>query len=175
MITTNHTKEDLSRAYLMAVAGRAGCLVQIDEESHDYGIDATVDSVRPSGKQRKKACCPIHIQLKATEKWKKVGSNVEYSLDVGTYNYLVSLRRQKSANPVILVVLCLHKTETQWMSVDSSALSLRECCYYWFPPYNKSKKSRRSKEKIQIPAQQLFNPDVLKDFLKKRKEGKKLP
>lgn len=175
MITKNHTKEDLSRSYLMAAAGRAGCLVQIDAESHDYGIDAQVDSVRMVGKKRKKACCPIHLQLKSTENWSRDGGMVKYDLDVPTYNHLVTLKNEKQANPVILVVLCLPDDENLWASFERDTLSLRECCYYWFPPGQLSKKSASSDETLVIPEAQRLTPDILADFLLRRKEGRPIP
>jgi hypothetical protein len=174
MITENHIKEDLSRAYLMAAAGRAGCLVQIDGESHDYGIDAQVDSVRLVGKKRKKACCPVHIQLKATVNWTRNGNMIEYDLDVPTFNHLVTLNAEKNANPVVLVILCLPADPNHWAIFEQDVLQLRECCYFWLPPDVLSKKAPKSSESLQIPIDQQLTPNVLTEFLLKRMRGEPL-
>lgn len=175
MITTEHTKEDLSRAYVIAAAGRAQCVIRIGDESHDYGLDGHFDSVRLIGNKRKGACCPIHFQLKSTVKWRKVAGMIEYALDVPAYDHLVTLKVEKNANPVILIVLCLPDDETLWASFGHDALSLRECCYYWFPPAQVSKKSSNSHETIRIPETNRLTPDVLRDFLAKRKDGHPIP
>lgn len=56
MITGNHTQEALCRAYLQAVAGRAGLNVSIGDREFDYGIDGTFNEVQirslPGGRQR---------------------------------------------------------------------------------------------------------------------------
>jgi hypothetical protein len=45
MLTEEHGKEDLSRAYVQAVGARAGIIVSLNRRGHDYGIDGSFHQV----------------------------------------------------------------------------------------------------------------------------------
>ncbi|MFI5344058.1 MAG: hypothetical protein ACHQUC_07550, partial [Chlamydiales bacterium] len=45
MLMDEHRKEDFSRAYILAVAAKAGVIVSINDRNHDYGIDGSFHQV----------------------------------------------------------------------------------------------------------------------------------
>ena len=45
MLTTQHIQEDLSRAYIQAVAAGAGVNLSLGAQVHDYGVDGTFHQV----------------------------------------------------------------------------------------------------------------------------------
>lgn len=47
MITPQHMEEDLSRAYVQAVAARAGVLLSMNGAAHDYGVDGVPTGCGP--------------------------------------------------------------------------------------------------------------------------------
>ena len=45
MLTIQHIQEDLSRAYIQAVAAKAGVNLSLGTQAHDYGVDGTFHQV----------------------------------------------------------------------------------------------------------------------------------
>ena len=91
MITLEHMKEELSRAYLMAVIAKSGMMFSKSEL--DYGIDGSVKDVEireEDGKKRHvETGFSIDIQLKATVNTTIENGYISYKLDVKNYNDLI--------------------------------------------------------------------------------------
>jgi len=170
-ITEQHIKEDLSRAYIQALAGQAGVIVRIGEESHDYGIDGDFEAVQMIGGKRKQTGCPIKFQLKATVAWKEEAEQIEYELDVATYNHLISLSSNRVAAPIVLVVLCLPPDRDDWAQFKEDVLELKKCCYYKQLVGSPVNKADTSKEKVFIRSDHRLTPEVLRELLKKANNG----
>jgi hypothetical protein len=129
MLTEQHRKEGLSRAYLQAVASHAGLCCNY--ATLDYGVDATVHSVveLPSGKLVPSGF-PLDLQLKATVDWQDRDGSIAYDLQADTYNSLVARANQPRATPLVLILLCLPQQEDQWLSASVDQMILRHCCYW---------------------------------------------
>ena len=66
MLTESHIKEGLSRAYILAVAHRAGFNCSLKRE-FDYGIDGTFYDVKVVGKRHVETGYNIDFQAKASQ------------------------------------------------------------------------------------------------------------
>lgn len=166
MITKNHAKEGLSRAYLQAVASIARVKVEFSS-SFDYGIDGTFKEVSitrtpdASGK-----LVPRHLdngygidfQLKCSINWKLREDYVLWSISTKTYNDLTSrLGRSRS---VVLILMCLPKLEEDWLQAEEEALRMEKCCYY-FSLSGKAPVVANSTKQIQIPRANILTPENL--------------
>ncbi|MGO8224746.1 DUF4365 domain-containing protein [Rhizobium ruizarguesonis] len=175
MLTKNHAQESLSVAYMHAVAATARVHMTMGG-SFDYGIDGSfdlidvVDSVDRRGKVRKvhrNARCPISFQLKSSTKWKIAGDDILWPMESNDYNKLVY--EGTHIVPIILILLCLPKSESEWADFSEDALALKKCCYFAVlrgEPIPQHDTTRQ----IRIPRSDLLNGTKLRDMLETHRE-----
>jgi Domain of unknown function (DUF4365) len=80
VLTDQHIAESLSRAYVRAIAGRAGLNLAIRE--YDYGVDGSFDEVVIRQNRRVESGFSLSFQLKASTQWQLDPSEVIYDLEV---------------------------------------------------------------------------------------------
>lgn len=139
---TEHAQEQLSRAYVRAVAAEAR--VKYEWKDEDYGIDGEFRLVagNPGGGIFPNDH-PVEFQLKASKNCRDQGSEVAYDLDVETYNNL--LEYKNTVGCICLLVYDMPDDDTAWLNCTANELILRTCCYYWIPtgtPSNNSETKR---------------------------------
>lgn len=162
-ITTQHTQESLSRAYVTAVAGRAGLNMTLGQE-YDYGVDGSFHSVViGSDGRRVNSGSTLDFQLKASKNWKfnKQNDQIGYNLEAKTYNDLVM--RDPDCVGIILILFCLPSNSNHWLSVTEDQLILRNCCYWIRLEGNRT--SNAQTKKIFIPSQNLLDVQALKELM----------
>ncbi|MDY0148941.1 MAG: DUF4365 domain-containing protein [Kiritimatiellia bacterium] len=169
MITEQHTEEALCRAYLHAVAGRAGHVLELGDRSFDYGVDGSIKQVRQLGNLKRESGFAIDIQAKASVNWTIADGVVKFDLDVDTYNYLASRASEPRAVPILLVVLCLPKQSDDWLSVTEKELILKKCLYWHFP--DTAPTSNTTQVRVNIPADNTFTPETITSLLDQVAEG----
>ena len=113
MLTDQHIAEALSRAYVRAIAGRAGLNLAIRE--YDYGVDGSFDEVVMRQKRRVESGFSLSFQLKASTQWQLDFTHVIYDLEAKTYNDLVFRHSMRTATPCILILLALPNDSEQWL------------------------------------------------------------
>jgi hypothetical protein len=123
VLTDQHIVESLSRAYVRAIAGRAGLTLAIRE--YDYGVDGSFDEVVVRQNRRTDSGFSLSFQLKASTQWQLDPSDVIYDLEAKTYNDLVLRRSIKTAIPCILLLLALPTDPAQWLICEESQLRLQ--------------------------------------------------
>lgn len=118
-------KEQLSRAYVQAVATAAAC--QIDDWSIDYaGIDVTIRQVQPL--HTKIEYPELNIQLKCTSQASLIRSDhLAWALDRKKYDHL---RAPKVLVPRILVVMACPVDFTAWVDQDDDRLTVSNAAYW---------------------------------------------
>ncbi|WP_425592731.1 DUF4365 domain-containing protein [Brevibacillus parabrevis] len=103
MLTEEHIKEGLSRAYVTALAHSAGMNCSIRE--HDYGIDGTFHEIRINKNGRR---CEngfrIDFQLKSCINRNVSNDYITYDLEAKNYNDLVDT--DIGAPRLLIVFLC---------------------------------------------------------------------
>lgn len=142
---TEHAQEQLSRAYVRAVAAKARVKYEWNDE--DYGIDGEFQligenpggGVFPNGR-------PVEFQLKASTNCHDQGQEVAYDLDVEVYNNL--LEYEDIVGCVCLLVYDMPDDETAWLDCTADELILRTCCYYWIPSGTPSNNSQTKRIKM---------------------------
>ena len=168
MITEKHTQEQLSKAYVIMIAGRAGVNLAGVRE-HDYGVDGTFIPVKILRKKRVDSGFPLDFQLKATINCDVELDHVVYDCEVDTYNSLADRAQSSGAIPILLLVLCLPNDRNSWLLIDEDKLTLQRCCY-WFQ-ITGPMVDNKAKKRIFIPRTQLFTPGALTEIISRVTAG----
>ncbi|MGA9100266.1 MAG: DUF4365 domain-containing protein [Methanotrichaceae archaeon] len=165
-LTREHTQEDLSVAYISAVAAKAGfdCL---PFGKHDYGVDLQIipievgdDNVRyPDG-------IPLLIQAKASHNFRIDENDILYDLKVRNYNILAKVRK---GYPYILVLYCMPTDENDWLKVDDESTILKHNGY-WKSFQGEPESNHAQSVRIAIPRDQKFTESALKSIMAKVQE-----
>ncbi len=124
-MTENEQKQQLSVAYVHAVAARAGytCQVQIvDEDSVDVVIGAT-GYVHHEAAVRSPR---IEVQLKATSALRPGAKTLTFPLKPKNYDDL----REKCLIPRILLVHVLPENPEEWIETTEECMISRRCAYW---------------------------------------------
>lgn len=158
MITQQHTEEDLSRAYVLAVSARAGYLVHFNE-GHDYGVDGSINEVTRINNRFRESGFSCDFQLKSSIKWKESEQSIDYDLDVDTYDYLCE-RAKNNSNPIILILLALPESHTEWLNISDDQLVMKKACY-WIK-LDGLLTDNTSSKRVYFPKKQIFNVENLR-------------
>ncbi len=128
VLTDQHIAESLSRAYVRAIAGRAG--LNLATREYDYGVDGSFDEVVVRQSRRVESGFSLSFQLKASTQWQLKDRQVVYDLEVKTYNDLILRRSMRAATPCILILLALPPDPKQWLICEETELRLQGTCYW---------------------------------------------
>lgn len=165
-ITIQHVQESLCLAHIYALAGMAGVNSKI-QDTYDYGVDGHFNVVvqRPNGR-RAVSGHALDFQAKATINWKLKDGHIVYDLEAKTYDDIVS--RDASQTTLMLILLCLPKSQEEWHEMSESATTIRHCCYWALLEGDLC--GNASSQRIFIPATNLLTPDTLKTLLATERE-----
>jgi len=125
MLTEEHIKEGLSRAYVLAVANRAG--FNIAKSEIDYDMDGMFREVIIRENRRVESGFSIDYQLKSTTNVKFAGEFIKYKLESKNYNDLVETN---IATPRILILFVLPKDDSQWLNINYQSTILKNCAWW---------------------------------------------
>jgi hypothetical protein len=167
VLTDQHIAESLSRAYVRAIAGRAGLNLAVRE--YDYGVDGSFDEVVVRQNRRVESGFSLSFQLKASIQWQLNDTQVVYDLEVKTYNDLILRRSMRTATPCILILLALPSDSMQWLICEETQLRLQGTCYWEY--LSGSPSENRQSVRIRIPRSQRLNPESLLTLMENVKIG----
>jgi uncharacterized protein DUF4365 len=170
MLSIPHCKESLSRAYVTAVVGRARHNIAWSRE-YDYKVDGTIKQLVKRGDKISETGFGVDFQAKTTVDWEHDNSEVIYDLEANTYNYLIE-RGGNGSQPCILVLLCLHKRDDQWLKISENVLELRNCIYWH--QLTGDVTTNATSQRIRIPRSNLFTPTAVTEMMNKVAAGVKL-
>ncbi len=155
-IPVQSIEERLSVSYVTAVVSRAGFSFELIPQ--DYGVDLSIRRVSKFKGTLMDIGVALDCQLKATVNWDSSASSIIYDMQADAYNKLV-FRRQNSSIPCILILYCLPRDDTQWLTIDENQMNLRKCCYWIQLDSEYTKNS--STIRITIPKDNRFCPDTI--------------
>ncbi|MBY0201778.1 hypothetical protein J2T16_001686 [Paenibacillus intestini] len=168
MIIESHIKEGLSRAYVIAVAHKAG--MNFSKPDFDYGFDGTFRDTRNyNGRYCDTGFC-IDIQLKATENVVMEEDYIKYDLEVKNYNDLVL---KDVGSPRILVLYVLPPEQDEWLNVSEFGTTLKNCAW-WCSLKGMEPTTNSSRVRIKVPKSQLLTEVSLKSLMNKVKMGEEI-
>ena len=156
MIPIQHTEEVLSVSYVKAVVSQFGYTYECLDQ--DYGTDGCIRRIKKVKDSFIDLGTKFDCQLKATMDWEIKNGKVIYDMKSEAYNRLV-IRNNEADIPCLLILLCLPKDKSLWMSVDTSSMQIRNCCYYSYLKGDQT--TNTSQKRIMIPERNIFNIDNL--------------
>ena len=167
-MTANEQKQQLSVAYVHAVAARAGyaCQVKVpDEESVAVMISA-------SGKVHEMSIIRsprLEVQLKTTASPQLKPDYLTYPLKLKNYQDL----REETLVPKLLVVLMLPKSPAEWLEATEECMILRQCAY-WASLLERPGIGNSTRVSVRLPRVQQFSVDQLQGMMRRISTGEPL-
>jgi hypothetical protein len=160
-VTVNEQKQQLSVAYVHAVAAHAGytCQVQIvDEDSVDVLIGA-----KAYVQDRAVLCSPrLEVQLKATSSPRLGAKHITFPLKRKNYEEL----RARTLIPRLLVVLVLPKNPAEWIETSEECMISRRCAY-WASLFGVAETGNTRSVSVGLPRSQQFNVEQLQGLMRR--------
>lgn len=161
LLTENQVKEELSIAYLHAIAAKAGFScekLRVDMDSIDIIIGANglldKDSTLYSPE--------IKLQLKASSVILPTHGLIHFQLPIKNYNDL----RHKSTSPRLLALLLLPDNAAEWLEHTEDELILKKCVY-WLNLYGMPDTDNQVTITVKIPTANVLSPNIIKDLMLK--------
>ncbi|MBI5425651.1 MAG: DUF4365 domain-containing protein [Opitutae bacterium] len=169
MITLQHTEELLSRAYLTAVAAKAGLNANIRGGDLDYGTDGNFKKVVVVENKRIETGFGIEYQAKATKNWRTTqnADEIVYDMPVDAYNRLIT-RSALGGIPIYLILLCLPDSAHDWVELSHEEMILRHCCYW--QRISGAPTENDNTTAVHIPKSQRFDPYTLRLLVNEMEE-----
>jgi hypothetical protein len=167
-LTENERKQQLSVAYVHAVAALAGytCEVQtVDIDSVDLIISA-------SGKIHEQSVIRsprLAVQLKASSSLTTQSDHLAFPLPIKNYDDL----REETLVPLILVVLVLPRDPSQWLEISEECMISRRCAY-WVSLLGMPETRNRRKVSIHLPRSHQFSVDQVQEMMRRISRGEDL-
>ena len=152
-------KEALSRAYVQAVAARAGYATA----DYDFDRDGVDVRIQAGGAMRP----ALDLQLKATVNLGQLHDG-HFRFPLKRRNY--DLLRGQTQTPRLLVVLDLPRDQREWLTITVDELVLRRCAY-WLNLKGYEATENRWEVTVRIPSGNLFDVDGLRALMKKSRKG----
>ncbi|HZH13941.1 MAG TPA: DUF4365 domain-containing protein [Archangium sp.] len=166
-MTPEQQKEELSRAYVHAVAARCGFAV--GSWSQDQGcVDVSIGASSALGGGTLEDP-RLDLQLKCTSDGRTLHEDhIAWQLTRPHYDKL----RARSSIPKLLVVLVLPGLEAQWLEHSVEALVIRRCAYWLsmagLPPITSDSKV------VHLPRTNVFSPEQLMSMMERVSRGEPL-
>lgn len=159
MLDDNAIKEELSYAYVHAIASRAGfgCeRVRIDRDS----VDVTVCARRKLADDSTLLSPKLDMQLKATSVPKEQRSHFTFSVPLRAYEDL----RGNTLVPRILVLLVLPRKKNEWLAHGKESLVAKRCAY-WQSLKGLPASANTVGVTVRVPKRNVLSPRSLKKLL----------
>jgi hypothetical protein len=159
MLWPNDVKEELSLAYVHAVASRAGFAVETIRKDRD-SVDL---KIMARGRLHDLATLEspeLSVQLKATQRDVAPGEDLYFDLPVHNHSDLA----KRTMVPRILVVFFMPNDATQWVTVTDEALTMRRGAF-WMSLLGAPPSPNTSTHRVHLPQGQAFEPVTLRDLL----------
>ncbi len=162
--TFQERMEDISEAYVRAVAAQAGYTVERKARDND-GVDVSVECKGKPCAESLLASPKLDIQLKSTyseDKFKHdANGDIVFTLEVKNYRHLINTQRYI---PIILVVLHMPQDENSWIVHTPDHLKVHKCAY-WVNLQGLEDTPNTTSINIVIPKTQFFDPQSLRTLM----------
>lgn len=158
-MTENQQKEEISKAYLHAIAARCGYKLANWTQDDDC-MDVTLCAPGVLG-QGQIADPKLDLQLKCTsnpQALRLAENALAHQLTAERYEKL----RRRAATPKLLVVLLLPEARDEWITHSGESLILRRCAYYMVMTGKDPLTPDTKSTYVKIPLDQIFSPDAVR-------------
>lgn len=172
-ITKQHRQELLSKAYIRAVAAKAG--YSCAQPEPDYGLDLVIRDVDEDLNNDGRSTFQdygyaLDISAKSTHNVRIIDGYIHYDLEIKAYDNLI---KEKRGTPAILVLYYMPTEEGEWLSIGNDSTILKYCGY-WLSLRGKSPSTSSSTQVVEIPEGHIFCESSLKEIMDKVRNGEYL-
>ena len=169
MLPDTQIQEEISRAYIYAIASKAG--FTFDKPSTDYdSIDVRISAIGKPHETSVLESPTLELQVKATYAHEfNEGNELHFPLKMKNYNDL----RKNTAAPRILVVLLMPRDKELWVTTDHDKLEVHHCAY-WISLKGLDDIDNQESKTIIIPKINMFNAESLTQMMIKISKGEEL-
>ena len=161
MLTQNDIKEELSYAYVHAIASRAELACEVVRKDRD-SIDLYL---RARGRLHPKSTLmspEIAVQLKASVIDPLPGGSFDFRLTRKNYDDL----RLRALVPRILVVFVMPRDPATWVAMSEEELVLRRCAY-WCSLLGLPASQNEKYQQVRIDRKSIFTGEALHHLMVK--------
>ncbi len=160
LLSVPDIEEELSLAYVGAVAARAGYTTAVSNKDRD-GVDIEIQA---GGKMSP----ALGLQLKATiNLGNPSNGEFRYELNVTNYKKLIP----PVQTPRLLVVLALPRKKREWLTVSTEKLVLRRCAY-WLNLHGRPETTNKDSITVSIPEKNVFDVETLRRLMDQSRRGR---
>lgn len=153
--------EGLSRAYVRAVAIRAGCRY-MDRFEHDIGTDAEIHYIDVVDGKPRETGVQLRLQIKATSQGvKHTPTDVVIDLQVEHYRKLI---QPSPGVRIVLIVFDMPDDDLRWVDTAPDGLVLRNCAY-WKALEGEADVPNETTVRVKIPRQQQLTVNAVQGSL----------
>jgi len=163
MLSSTDVQEELSLAYVRAVACHAGFSVEGVTKDRD-GIDLHIHARDLIVPEAALSSPVLAVQLKA-HGVENAPEEPTFPFDVPVKNYN-KLCVPRSAIPRVLVVYLMPKQPAEWLNWSEEKLVMRRSAY-WHSLRGKPPSTNQEKHRIQIDRANVFNPQSVRALLER--------
>lgn len=152
-------QECFGDAFLVAIAGAAGCAVsprRPDDDSIDWTLSCRL-SRRPK----------LDVQMKTTITDEGGGDTIHYALKRKNYDDLILT---DLTHPRILVVVTLPRNIKEWLTLSPDQLVLRRCGY-WLSLCGREPSNNDISVTVHLPRVNLLTVEKLQEMMNSINEG----
>lgn len=160
-LTREHIQEDLSVAYISAIAAKAGFDCG-NPRRHDYGVDLQISPIiEDECGDRIPNGIPLIVQAKASHGFSESKDIISYDLKTRNYNMLASTRK---GLPYVLVLYCMPPSDCEWLNINDNNTILKYKGY-WMSLRGAKRSKNRSTVRVEIPKTQIFDESSLTSIM----------
>lgn len=159
-LTLTAAQEQFSKAFVMAVASRAGCAAaepRPDDDSIDWTLSCRLTPRRPK----------LDLQVKSVSKPSDAEASIRYPLKRKNYDELVPT---ELLAPRLLVLVVVPAQPSEWLSMSSDSLVLRHCAY-WVSLRGLPPTDNEWSVTVEVPRANLFDVAALTRLMQAINEG----
>ncbi len=160
-MTANEQKQQLSVAYVHAVAACAGYACQVRTVDED-SVDALIAATGYVHHQAVLRSPRIEVQLKATSTLQVGTKHLSFPLKRKNYEDL----RERTHIPRILLVLVLPENPREWIETTEECMISRRCAY-WTSLLGMPERGNASSVSVRLPRSQRFDVEQLQGLMQR--------
>jgi hypothetical protein len=160
-VTENEQKQQLSVAYVHAIAARAGYTSQVQSVDED-SVDVVIGARGYLDQQAVLRSPRIEVQLKAITSARLDRDHLAFRLPVKNYREL----RDKTMIPRLLVVLLLPRQAAKWLETSEECMISRRCAD-WLSLLGLPETANTRSVSLRLPRAQQFTVDALRGLMER--------
>jgi len=168
--TSADIKEELSYAYVHAVASHAGFACDRPHKDKDSS-DVTISAVGMIVPQSVMHSPKLDLQLKATAVAPTITAKDEFTFALPVKNY-DDLRRRNHV-PKLLVLFVMPPDAGDWLVNDENALIARKCCY-WCNLLDEPATDNDVSKTVYIPRKNIFTAGTIRCLMARVSRGEEV-